>query len=313
MSSGAIISGFLEGKALSTKRNVHRKSSRSTVVDAVIEYARAHPDAGQFTVSRELAKAGVKVSPSGVRSIWKRFGLETSYQRLTALKGEASGLALSETQLDTLKRQRRSRALKARAGLNETLTEVRRDELLQAAAKVFSKKGFNGASLREICSSAGIQPTSMYYHFRSKESLFAAVHKIGMQRTNRAIDAAIAHLRDPWEKLEAACGTAMSYVLDSSDLAVVVRVDPTLKFKPALQRQVNADRAAYEGRFRDIINDLDLPLHVDRTLFRLVLLGAINWSSTWYKIGRWTPEEIGRKFITEIFAHMHLDRATQKR
>lgn len=270
----------------------------------MIEYAKANPDAGQFTVSRELAKIGVQVSPSGVRSIWKRFGLETGYKRLIARKGEPSGPALSETQLDSLKRHRRSRALKARASDNESLTELRRDELLQAAAKVFSKKGFNSASLREICASAGIQPTSMYYHFRSKETLFAAVHRIGMQRTCSAIDAATADIEDPWEKLEAACGTAMSYVLDSSDLAAVVRVDPTIRFKAALQRQINADRAAYEDRFRKIIGELDLPPHVDRSLFRLALLGAINWSSAWYKPGRWTPEQIGRKFIAEIFARL---------
>lgn len=277
------------------------KREPTQLAQAVLRFAKTNPDWGQFTVARELTKAGIAVSPSGVRSIWKRYGLETDYKRLLAVKQGQSDRVLSTTQMETLKRKRRSNALKAKADPSESFTEVRREELLQAAAKIFSKKGFAAASLREICAIAGIKPTSLYYHFRSKESLFAAVHKIGMQRTNSAIDLAVKDISDPWMRLEAACATAMKFILDASDFAVVVRVDPSRRFKPALQRQINQDRAAFEERFRLIVDDLPLDPGVDRSLFRLALLGAMNWSSSWYKPGRRSPEEIGLKMITDIF------------
>lgn len=277
------------------------KREPTQLAQAVLRFAKTNPEWGQFTVARALSEAGMVVSPSGVRSIWKRYGLETDYKRLLAVKQGRAGRILSTAQLETLKRKRRSNVLKAKADPSESFTEVRREELLLAAARIFSKKGFAAASLREICAIAGIKPTSLYYHFRSKESLFAAVHKIGMQRTNSAIDHAIKDISDPWMRLESACATAMKFILDASDLAVVVRVDPSRRFKPALQRQINHDRSAFEDRFRRIVDDLHLDSKVDRSLFRLSLLGAMNWSSSWYRPGRRSPEEIGLRMITDIF------------
>ena len=47
-----------------------------------------------------------------------------------------------------------------------------REAILKAAMTVFARKGFVGASMREICLEAGITKPALYYHFRSKEHLF---------------------------------------------------------------------------------------------------------------------------------------------
>jgi AcrR family transcriptional regulator len=47
-----------------------------------------------------------------------------------------------------------------------------RRAILNSARKVFSRKGYTGASTREICAEAGITKPALYYHFRSKEHLF---------------------------------------------------------------------------------------------------------------------------------------------
>ena len=44
--------------------------------------------------------------------------------------------------------------------------------ILKSAAKLFARKGYEGASTREICEGAGITKPALYYHFRSKEHLF---------------------------------------------------------------------------------------------------------------------------------------------
>ena len=38
--------------------------------------------------------------------------------------------------------------------------------------RIFARKGYSGASTREICAEAGITKPALYYHFRSKEHLF---------------------------------------------------------------------------------------------------------------------------------------------
>lgn len=48
---------------------------------------------------------------------------------------------------------------------------ARRDALLDSAAEVFARSGYNGASLEEIASSAGVSKALIYEHFDSKREL----------------------------------------------------------------------------------------------------------------------------------------------
>jgi AcrR family transcriptional regulator len=49
------------------------------------------------------------------------------------------------------------------------------DQLLDAAQAVFAEDGLGAASLRAIARRAGCDPALIYYHFASKEALFAAL------------------------------------------------------------------------------------------------------------------------------------------
>ncbi len=48
-------------------------------------------------------------------------------------------------------------------------------------------------------------------------------------------------------------------------------------------------RDDYERVFVDLVADLPLRPGVDRRSLRLMLLGALNWSQTWYRPGRDDP------------------------
>ncbi|MCE1203764.1 MAG: TetR/AcrR family transcriptional regulator [Holophagaceae bacterium] len=54
-------------------------------------------------------------------------------------------------------------------------TKVDPDQLLDAAQAVFAQEGLRAASLRAIARHAGCDPALIYYHFDSKEALFAAL------------------------------------------------------------------------------------------------------------------------------------------
>ena len=54
-------------------------------------------------------------------------------------------------------------------------TKVDPDQLLDAAQAVFAEDGLRAASLRAIARRAGCDPALIYYHFASKEALFAAL------------------------------------------------------------------------------------------------------------------------------------------
>lgn len=50
-----------------------------------------------------------------------------------------------------------------------------REQLLDAAARVFAQRGYSGASINEIASEAGFSKGALYWNFASKEELFFAL------------------------------------------------------------------------------------------------------------------------------------------
>jgi AcrR family transcriptional regulator len=59
-----------------------------------------------------------------------------------------------------------------------------KDKIMDAAEKLFAKKGFHGASLRNITAAAGMDLALVNYHFGNKERLLAAVLDRGGQVLN---------------------------------------------------------------------------------------------------------------------------------
>jgi len=57
-------------------------------------------------------------------------------------------------------------------------------QLLEAAAEVFAERGFDAATVREICEKAGANVASVNYHFRDKETLYAEVLQYALHRAN---------------------------------------------------------------------------------------------------------------------------------
>ena len=53
--------------------------------------------------------------------------------------------------------------------------ERRRQEIIAAARKVFSAKGFNSATMEEIASEAELSPGTLYLYFKNKEELHTSL------------------------------------------------------------------------------------------------------------------------------------------
>ncbi|MCA0319566.1 MAG: TetR family transcriptional regulator [Proteobacteria bacterium] len=50
-----------------------------------------------------------------------------------------------------------------------------KEEILDAAERLFAKSGFDGTSMREIAQEAGVAQALLHYHFKTKEGLFEAM------------------------------------------------------------------------------------------------------------------------------------------
>ena len=68
-------------------------------------------------------------------------------------------------------------------------SEETRSKILEAAIKLFSDRGFNAASVDDICLEAGISKGAFYHHFESKQSLFLALLDGWLKTIDNAIKA----------------------------------------------------------------------------------------------------------------------------
>jgi len=291
------------------KHKIIARSPRrpASVEEAAVNFARDFPQSGQAKASAELKKLGYPVSASGVRYIWKKHNLETTYKRLKTVSRARDGSAteLTAQQREVLKRGEASRkiARKTQAGLDGdggTTTGDRRDQIVLAAAQLFVARGYSGTSMRDIADRVGMLPGSVYHYYPAKEDLFVAIHLEGFQSLTRNIREAVRRGTNPWQKLELACAEHLQYVAAGNPISQVTATGLFAIYEDRLQRRLRGDRENLEQVFRQLIADLDLPDGTDRSLFRLALLGSLNWTHVWYKPGKKTPREIAAQLIAML-------------
>lgn len=54
--------------------------------------------------------------------------------------------------------------------------QMRRQQILDAAKKVFSAKGFSGATIESIAEEAELSPATLYLYFKNKDELYASLN-----------------------------------------------------------------------------------------------------------------------------------------
>ena len=119
---------------------------------------------------------------------------------------------------------------------SRALTGLRREEIVAAAVRVFSRKGFQAARAEDIARAAKIAKGTLYLYFRSKEALYSAaiahaVHELQALSTER-IGAAVT-FRD---KLSAAIAVRLHFWDEHEEL---YRLLLTLGREPRHRRQTN--------------------------------------------------------------------------
>jgi AcrR family transcriptional regulator len=102
----------------------------------------------------------------------------------------------------------------------------RREQLLEIARALFAERGFEGASIEEIASRAGVSKPIVYEHFGGKEGLYAVVVDREVRRLLEMMRASLTAGR-PRELLEQATFALLDYIESSSDgFRILVRDSP---------------------------------------------------------------------------------------
>lgn len=93
-------------------------------------------------------------------------------------------------------------------------TQEKRALILDAAAQIFAQDGLEGASLRAVAARAGYTPAALYFHFASKEALYAEVLMASLARLGAATTAGAETGATPQARLHAAAVAFFTYYAD---------------------------------------------------------------------------------------------------
>src|SRR5882724_10459560 len=106
-------------------------------------------------------------------------------------------------------------AKEQRIGRQKAVSELKRSLIMDAARQVFESEGLDGASLRAIATAAGYTPAALYFHFESKEAIYAEVLRESLADLANAVARAIARARTPAGQLRAAAMAFFQYYADN--------------------------------------------------------------------------------------------------
>lgn len=163
-----------------------------------------------------------------------------------------------------------------------------RGRILDAAAQVLSRKGYAGTRLSDVAELAGVQAPAIYYYFPSRDDLVEEVMWEGAHRVRRHVEEVLAQLpadTDPRRRLLVAVDAHLRYELQISDYMVA-----SVRNAGQVPEHLRVRPAAEEGRYSALWRELFLSAQqsgllragIDINVFRLLLLGSMNWAVEWW-------------------------------
>ena len=129
---------------------------------------------------------------------------------------------------------------------------TKRKKILEAAASVFSQKGFHQAKMDEIAKQAGVAKGTLYYNFSGKSKLFAATVTEGMEKIIGQVEKELESDLPFKEHLRKLIRSNLFLYLKYSDLSKIVFNELTSGIDNDVLEEIEKVRL----RYIDFVSDL---------------------------------------------------------
>jgi AcrR family transcriptional regulator len=197
---------------------------------------------------------------------------------------------------------RRHRAVPA------TRYDRRLAEILTHATEVFYKKGYEGASMRDLSRASGMSLAGLYYYFESKEGLLFLIQKHTFSTVVRRLKQRLEGVDDPEQRIRIFILNHLEYFLDNqAAMKVLTHEDDALK--DGLGAEIAAIKREYYRLCVGLLEGLKHArgVQVSTRIAVMSLFGMLNWIYTWHNPrvdGGAEPlaREMGDVFLSGVIA-----------
>jgi TetR/AcrR family transcriptional regulator, cholesterol catabolism regulator len=157
--------------------------------------------------------------------------------------------------------------------------------ILRHAAQVFCKKGYEGASIRDISRSSGISLAGMYYYIKSKQELLYLIQLYTFKTIVARLEKRLKGVSDPVEKLRALVQNHLDYFLRHPvEMKVLTHEDEALEGE--YRKEVLEVKRRYYSIALGIFEEMrknGIARRLNSRVAVLSLFGMMNWVHTWHR------------------------------
>jgi TetR/AcrR family transcriptional regulator, cholesterol catabolism regulator len=156
-------------------------------------------------------------------------------------------------------------------------------EILTHATEVFCKKGYEGASMRDLSRASGMSLAGLYYYFESKERLLFLIQKHTFTTIVGRLKVRLEGVSDPEEQVRIFILNHLEYFLDNQE-AMKVLSHEAEALKNGFAAEVATIKREYYRICVGLLDKLksDRGLQFSTRIAVLSLFGMMNWIYTWH-------------------------------
>jgi TetR/AcrR family transcriptional regulator, cholesterol catabolism regulator len=169
------------------------------------------------------------------------------------------------------------------APVSESRYDRRLSEILSHATEVFCKKGYEGASMRDLSRESGMSLAGLYYYFESKERLLYLIQKHTFSTIVQRLKGRLEQVTDPEERIRVFILNHLEYFLaNQAAMKVLSHEDEALK--NGFGSEVAAIKREYYRICVGLLDQLkrERGLQFSTRIAVLSLFGMMNWIYTWH-------------------------------
>jgi TetR/AcrR family transcriptional regulator, cholesterol catabolism regulator len=183
-------------------------------------------------------------------------------------------------------------------------SEGKMQRILEHAAEVFARKGFEGASMRDLSRSTGISLAGLYHYVPSKQELLHRIQMNAFSRILEQLEERLAGVHDPEERVRVLIQNHLEYFL-AHPVEMKVFTHEAEVLEGAYRSEVGGIKRRYYSLAMQLFRDLQEAgrvRQVNAPAAVLALFGMMNWIYTWHR----PATDPGAGELAETFADIFL-------
>jgi len=156
-------------------------------------------------------------------------------------------------------------------------------EILTHATEVFCKKGYEGASMRDLSRASGMSLAGLYYYFESKERLLFLIQEHTFTTIVERLKARLEGVSDPEQQIRIFILNHLEYFL-ANPASMKVLSHEAEALKNGFASEIAAIKREYYRICVGLLDELksDRGLEFSTRIAVLGLFGMMNWIYTWH-------------------------------